>query len=384
MPGGTTGIDVDELWAELGGSTSNKVIAGQHIPPAAPSANGGIRIGYAENGRNYPVELNSSGQAYVSVPWENTTYTLSSFGITATAAEINKLDGVGTLLHSGNYTSYVYSKSQADGRYMQIGTSGYNIAYKRNLTINGTAWSFLGTVNSSAAAFYAPATAGTSGYVLQSTGGTPQWISRAALQHELLAPGAGCLDIPADADLNDYDIPGVYYCAYNNTVGSWSNSPTENACSLTVLAAAGVIQILREYGYSSSAKEFTRRFYNGNWTAWVQTPRMSDVYTRTEADSRYLLKSSYTAADVLAKIKTVDGAGSGLDADLLDGTHKSGLLTSVTSTYAANLSVTVGGTVKSVADLHATYLRSSPQRAGTGYTRPQTAMPTISPKSSCT
>jgi hypothetical protein len=29
--------------------------------------------------------------------------------------------------------------------------------------------------------------------------------------------------------------------------------------------------------------------------------------------------SSYTAADVLTKIKTVDGTGSGLDADLLDG-----------------------------------------------------------------
>lgn len=30
--------------------------------------------------------------------------------------------------------------------------------------------------------------------------------------------------------------------------------------------------------------------------------------------------TSYTAADVLAKIETVDGSGSGLDADLLDGT----------------------------------------------------------------
>ncbi len=35
--------------------------------------------------------------------------------------------------------------------------------------------------------------------------------------------------------------------------------------------------------------------------------------------SYYLAASSYTAADVLAKIKTVDGSGSGLDADLLDG-----------------------------------------------------------------
>jgi hypothetical protein len=32
-----------------------------------------------------------------------------------------------------------------------------------------------------------------------------------------------------------------------------------------------------------------------------------------------LASSSYTAADVLTKIKTVDGTGSGLDADLLDG-----------------------------------------------------------------
>ena len=37
------------------------------------------------------------------------------------------------------------------------------------------------------------------------------------------------------------------------------------------------------------------------------------------ASAGYLSASSYTAADVLAKIKTVDGAGSGLDADLLDG-----------------------------------------------------------------
>ena len=51
-----------------------------------------------------------------------------------------------------------------------------------------------------------------------------------------------------------------------------------------------------------------------------------------------------------------DGSGSGLDADTLDGTHKTGLLTSVTSSSTTNLSVAVGGTTKSVADLYATYL----------------------------
>lgn len=33
--------------------------------------------------------------------------------------------------------------------------------------------------------------------------------------------------------------------------------------------------------------------------------------------------TGYTAADILAKLLTVDGAGSGIDADLLDGSHKS-------------------------------------------------------------
>jgi hypothetical protein len=42
----------------------------------------------------------------------------------------------------------------------------------------------------------------------------------------------------------------------------------------------------------------------------------------TKADNA-LPASSYTAADVLTKTKTVDGSGSGLDADLLDGQHGS-------------------------------------------------------------
>lgn len=45
-----------------------------------------------------------------------------------------------------------------------------------------------------------------------------------------------------------------------------------------------------------------------------------------ELASEKLASSSYTAADVLNKIKTVDGAGSGLDADLIDGQSSADLL----------------------------------------------------------
>ncbi|MDB2613354.1 hypothetical protein N9Y89_01085 [bacterium] len=40
---------------------------------ATSGALGGIKIGYAENGKNYPVEL-SSEQAFVNVPWTDTVY----------------------------------------------------------------------------------------------------------------------------------------------------------------------------------------------------------------------------------------------------------------------------------------------------------------------
>jgi len=51
---------------------------------------------------------------------------------------------------------------------------------------------------------------------------------------------------------------------------------------------------------------------------------MDDNFTALNTDiGNRVLASAYTAADVLTKIKTVDGVGSGLDADLLDGLNSS-------------------------------------------------------------
>lgn len=52
---------------------------------------------------------------------------------------------------------------------------------------------------------------------------------------------------------------------------------------------------------------------------------------QTQIDTK-LASASYTAADVLSKLLTVDGAGSGLDADLLDGISSAGFTPRVTST----------------------------------------------------
>ena len=58
----------------------------------------------------------------------------------------------------------------------------------------------------------------------------------------------------------------------------------------------------------------------------VTTANVSGHTLTLTKGSTFLLSSAYTAADILAKLKTVDGSGSGLDADLLDGRDSSGFL----------------------------------------------------------
>jgi len=66
-----------------------------------------------------------------------------------------------------------------------------------------------------------------------------------------------------------------------------------------------------------------------------------------DLESDKLESSVYTAADILTKIKTVDGSGSGLDADLLDA-HEASYFASVTSAarqdFQGNLKIGIGST----------------------------------------
>jgi len=57
---------------------------------------------------------------------------------------------------------------------------------------------------------------------------------------------------------------------------------------------------------------------DGSETNQASSVSATKSYISTQLGS-YVQTSTYTAADVLTKIKTVDGSGSGLDADLLDG-----------------------------------------------------------------
>ena len=55
------------------------------LPTAASDTLGGIKLGYADNDKNYALELDADNEAFVNVPWTDTVYT-GSTGVTVDAA----------------------------------------------------------------------------------------------------------------------------------------------------------------------------------------------------------------------------------------------------------------------------------------------------------
>lgn len=84
------------------------------LPLATAATRGGIKVGYAANGRNYPVQMDGE-KAYVNVPWTdtNTTYDLSPYAKTAdvNTALSRKVDVVsGKGLSTEDFTSALKTK----------------------------------------------------------------------------------------------------------------------------------------------------------------------------------------------------------------------------------------------------------------------------------
>ena len=93
---------------------------------ATASAVGGIKIGYSENGKNYPVELDSGGKAYVNVPWTDTDTT-----------HFNSLTGKGA--GTGEYsTSGALTSGRGSGGVSLTINDGYGNANVTRNHKNGT------------------------------------------------------------------------------------------------------------------------------------------------------------------------------------------------------------------------------------------------------
>ena len=289
--------DIDEIGG-LGNGWSSALTAAKpswltSVPKATSSAYGGIKIGYPESGKNYPVELDSSGRAYVSVPWVNTTYSLSSFGITATAAEINKLDGVDTLLHSGNYTSHL------DSRYVNVSgdtmtgpltlNSDLNLSANSHIIFNRENFNYLSVPLNGTFAFAVGTTLNGANTVLGIDGGKV--------------------------------FPGYH----NGTISLGSSSYRWSSVYSVAGNFSGAVTI------SSSSEAFIIYQISGSNKAASGYLTGTGAYLYSWPAGKYLHITD--AGSLLFGGSTVwhsgnDGSGSGLDADLLDGYHESSFLRS--------------------------------------------------------
>ena len=235
---------------------------------ATASANGLIKIGYSANGKNYPVVLDSEGKAYVSVPWTdtNTTYTLGSFGITATAAELNHTKGV-----TSNIQTQLNSKASSGHTHDYAGSSSaggsansaVKLATPKN--INGVA--FDGTTNINV----------------------------------LANPITTTL---TNQNLNDIKTPGLYNAGGSNTV---TNKPSGfDAFGLIVIkSAGGYVTQFCVGGNNSPNKVSVRKFDTQSWGNWEYL--YSTAYKPTKADVG--LSSVDNTADSAKSVKYAASAG---------------------------------------------------------------------------
>lgn len=127
-------ITVDSNGHVTGISTATETVTDTNTTysTATSSTLGLVKIGYTENGKNYPVEL-SSGKMFVNVPWTdtNTTYsvaTTSANGLMS-STDKSKLDGI-----AANANNYVHPTSAGNKHIPSGGAAGQFLKYSSSGT----------------------------------------------------------------------------------------------------------------------------------------------------------------------------------------------------------------------------------------------------------
>lgn len=197
----------------------------------------------------------------------------------------------------------------------------------------------------------------------------------------------------------NYAVKATTLAGYGITDGINAVSVTGTGNAVTAASISGhILTLTKGSTFSLSGHKHAWTDITSGKPSTLSGYGITDAYTKTDADSRYVNVSGDTMTGVLtlgasSGIKGTsssnmqiglytpqniylqtpgilyyspkpgtnhkiwhaenDGHGSGLDADLLDGIHANGLLTALSTSSATNLSITVGGTTKSITDLFA-------------------------------
>lgn len=153
--------------------------------------------------------------------------------------------------------------------------------------------------------------------------------------------GAVTIDGSANATLNATVSDNSHSHTIANVAGlqgalNAKLESTSNAATATTLQTARSISLAGDVTGSASFDGGSNISINAQVVNDSHLHTLSTIVGLDTALAAKLDSTAYTASDVLNKIKTVDGAGSGLDADLLDGLSSASYVQTTSSSLTAN------------------------------------------------
>jgi len=196
-------------------------------------------------------------------------------------------------------------------------TTGRTIALTGDVT--GTSGSFDGSANLSFSTNIAANVVGANELNVTGNGTTAQFLR---------SDGDGSFTWATPTDTNTTYSAGTGISLSGTT---FSHADTSSQASLTALTGANVVSDIDVDGFGHVTNLATRTMTLGDLGYTGETNATADQ----------------TASEILTAIKTVDGAGSGLDADTLDGVQGSNFLRSNVSDTATGRMTFTGGLVLS-------------------------------------
>lgn len=118
------GLNIDLKRKQLIGKLIEEIVEAsiEGVPAASNDNIGGIKTGYTQNGKNYPILLDENKKAYVNVPWTDTdtTYKVMTGATSTTNGKAGLVPGAA----AGQQTRYL----RADGRWMTPPNQTYSKA----------------------------------------------------------------------------------------------------------------------------------------------------------------------------------------------------------------------------------------------------------------
>jgi len=117
-------------------STANSAAITISLDAADSDNYGGIKLGYTDNAKNYRIQLDSNGKAFVNVPWISDVFTASADGLAPMASDANKTHTVGsnTISNVADATTYILG---SDAKWYKLPSSAFQ-GDRRIVKANGT------------------------------------------------------------------------------------------------------------------------------------------------------------------------------------------------------------------------------------------------------